>query len=270
MKRLSQRAGVLDGAAFLMSAAIEAPCAAEAVVQDAPRFGILPASVLRNESTAIAKSLLPDFSAEGWVGLVCGAARCELRPLTLGVLYGQSAESEDIGIVHHPRPVRRKPVKSEYTIALLNGFARVPGAPIPTWFTLRTPRVPRDAASGSLGMTIQAPGGATWQIVPRWNAKGSDDFLTFYLETKGPHGPMRRQSLGRISLAVVQTGVSPKDVLVWAGDLDRDGKIDLITRMDPKSMQPGLQLWLSTLAQGDSLVGSAAELSVWTDVEAAE
>jgi len=261
MKRLSQRAGALAGAALFMLAAIEAPCAAEAAVQDAPRFGILPASVLRND-------LLPDFSREGWVGLVCRAARCELRPLTLGVLYAQSAESEDFHIFHPS--VRRKPVKSEYTIALLNGFARVPGAPIPTWFTLRTPRVPRDAASGSLGVTIQSPGRATWQIVPRWNAKESDDFLTVYLETKDQHGQMRRQSLGRISVKAVQSGVSTKDVLVWAGDLDGDGKIDLITRMDPKAMQPGLQLWLSTLAQGDSLVGSAAELSVGTDVEAAE
>lgn len=232
----------------------------------AAKFGILPASVLRNESTVISSAQSAGLSGKGWAGLVCGAARCELRPVRLDI--GTAADGR-IAIVY-PQAGRRKPVKGEYTIALVRGFSATDKAAVPTWFTLRTPRNPSDAASGSLGVSLQVPGQPDWRMVPRWALGKENDFLTFYLEAGNPGAAQRRQALGRVSLEVVDNGIKPRDVLIWAGDLDGDGKIDLITRTGPNSAQPGLQLWLSGQAKGAQLVAPAAELTDWTDVEEAE
>jgi hypothetical protein len=245
--------------------------AGAAEAQGGLRLGVLPASVLRNESTLIAHSLVPDFSPHGWAGLVCGPARCELRPIRLERRdTSESRDSADKLEIVYAKAGRRAPIKGESTLVLLQGLAPAAGAIVPTWFTLRSLRVPQDAASGSMGVTIVGPGRGTWQLVPRWNPKGTDSFVNFYLETRPPGGEARRQLLGRIAMDALERGVSPKDLLIWAGDLDGDGRIDLITRTGPKSAQPGLRLWLSSRATGDQMVGPAAELSEWADVEEAE
>ena len=105
--------------------------------------------------------------------------------------------------------------------------------------------------------------------MPRWAGGGSNDFVTFHLETERLGQSHQRQALGRVNLEVINAGIKAKDVLIWAGDLDGDGKIDLITRTGPNSSQPGLQLWLSGQAQGQQLVGPAAELTDWADIEEA-
>ena len=124
-------------------------------------------------------------------------------------------------------------------------------------------------SSGSLGLLLPVPGQLDWRLVPRWAANKDNDFLTFYLEVGKLGAAYRRQALGRVSLEVVDNGIKPRDVLIWAGDLDGDGKMDLITRTGPNSAQPGLQLWLSGQAKGEQLVAPAVELSNWTDVEEA-
>lgn len=253
------------------SAAAALLLAGGALAQATQRLGVLPASVLRNESTIIARSLLPGFTVQRWSGLVCGPARCELRPVRLELreLPDPVDQAAKLSIVY-PQAGRRTPVKGEYTVVLLQGAAPAAGGTVPTWFTLRTPRVPQDAASGSMGVTIVGPGRGTWQLVPRWNPKGGNDGLTYYLETKAPDGTPRRQPLGRIAMEALQQGVSPKDLLIWAGDLDGDGRIDLITRTDAKSAKPGLRLWLSSRAGSDEMVGPAAELGEWEDVAESE
>lgn len=241
-------------------------CQTKDVLPTLAKFGILPASVLRNESTVISVAQAAGLSSKGWAGLVCGAARCELRPVRLDV----SAASDGRVVIVYPQAGRRKPVKGEYTIALVRGFSAKAQATVPTWFTLRTPRSPADIASGSLGVSLQVPGQSDWRMVPRWALGKDHDFLTFYLESGRPGAAQRRQVLGRVSLEAVDNGIKPRDVLIWAGDLDGDGKMDLITRTGPNSAQPGLQLWLSGQAKGEQLVAPVAELTNWTDVEEAE
>jgi len=176
----------------------------------------------------------------------------------------------DLVSVVYPATGRRPSSKKEYTIALVRGFSRPGRDPVPTWFTLRTPRSPLDAVNGSLGISLQPSGKSNWRILPPWAEGENNNFLTFYLESGKPSTSQQRQALGRVSLEVVSEGIKPKDVLIWAGDLDGDGKIDLITRTGPNSALPGLQLWLSSQAQGQQVVGPAAELTDWTDVEEAQ
>lgn len=237
----------------------------DAAMPPVPKFGILPASVLRNESTQIGATQVLGIGEKGWAGLVCGVSRCELRPIRL---EAKTQAGGQMSVVY-PVAGRRPVVRGEYTIALVRGFSAFSRAEVPTWFTLRTPRSPLDAANGSLGISIQVPGQSTWRLMPRWAGGGSNDFVTFHLETERLGQSHQRQALGRVNLEVINAGIKAKDVLIWAGDLDGDGKIDLITRTGPNSSQPGLQLWLSGQAQGQQLVGPAAELTDWADIEEA-
>lgn len=54
----------------------------------------------------------------------------------------------------------------------------------------------------------------------------------------------------------------PQISVFWAGDLDRDGKLDLVMNLSPKYSAWHVKLWLSTKAGKGELVGlAAAELT---------
>lgn len=220
---------------------------------------ILPASVLHSQVTRVPKALLPNFQPQGWLALVCAPAGCELRPATLAL--GPTRPSEQNYWPIEPRTCK-PPVRGESTVVLIKGLAATAGRPVPTWFTPRTPRRVEDAAAGSMGVRIDGhgpAGGRQWHIVPRWNPS-SEPPLQVYLEAPGA----RAQVLGPIGMKDVDRGVGPKDLLVWAGDLDGDGRIDLITRTNP-NVGPnagwlGLVLWLSSRAADGEQVGQAAQL----------
>lgn len=239
----------------LLGTAVSAPIAAEAL----PAYGILPASILRMEAIELAAD---DLKGSGnWRGLVCAAQGCELRPVKLEIQ--KQPEPGKLRISHSP--VRKKKVKGEFTIALVRGISGTGKKAIPTWFTLRTPRNPEDAVNGSLGITVNTPQHGDYHLIPRWNQKSGENGLTLYLENR-----QQRQRLGSISLEALDAGLKTRDILIWAGDLDGDGKIDLITRASDSSSTGGLYLWLSSHAGEGEIVGIAASLDNWIDVEKAE
>jgi hypothetical protein len=224
-------------------------------------LSLLPASVLRSQATRVSRALLPRFQPKGWLALVCAPAGCELRPVNLA-LGPVEAGVDDWSIEARNR---KPPVRGEFTVVLLQGASLAAGTPVPTWFTLRTPRRVEDASAGSMGVRIDGSEGRRWQIVPRWNPQG-EPRLSYHLEGSGS----RPQVLGQIGMEAVERGVGPKDLLIWVGDLDGDGRIDLITRTSPSASAPGLVLWLSSRAAPGEPVGQAAELSSWLDVTEAE
>ena len=66
---------------------------------------------------------------------------------------------------------------------------------------------------------------------------------------------------GRRTQILYTTGGSadePHFTVVWAGDVDRDGKLDLIVNLSRKYSWHPYQLLLSTKARGQDLVGEAA------------
>lgn len=241
----------------LFGSVFSTPSAADAL----PTYGILPASVLRIEAIE-----LPSKSLAGpgkWQGLVCSPQGCELRPVRLAI---QKQPGEDKVRISYAPVGKRSKVKGEFTIALVNSIPGVGKKAIPTWFTLRTSRRPEDAVNGSLGVTVQTPEQGDYHLVPRWNPKPGVNTLTLYLEHN-----RQRQPLGLIDLDVIRNAaMKTSAMLIWAGDLDGDGKIDLITRVREGSSASGLYLWLSTHAGEGEMVGVAAFLDDWTDVEEAD
>jgi hypothetical protein len=214
-------------------------------------YGILPAAAMRHDSIQIGAD---QALANGpWSGLVCSDGGCQLRPVTLRI------ESDGNGhriCVQKPR----KPIKGEFTVAFLAGFSKS-ALPVVAAFTPRTRRNSDDVSNGSLGVSIAAANGG-YRFLPRWDGSAKLAQLTIYLETAE-----LRQPLGTIELTRLNDGLRTRDLLVWAGDLDGDGKLDLITHFGTSG---GLELWLSKLAAPGELVGRAASLKSWTDIDEAE
>jgi hypothetical protein len=70
----------------------------------------------------------------------------------------------------------------------------------------------------------------------------------------------KRQELGEFNFGISgQTSVKPEEYLVWAGDLDGDGKLDLIIEFDYHGTNR--VLFLSTLAKEGELVGRAGSFN---------
>lgn len=221
-------------------------------------FSILPASIIRNSSIDLTAEAAP--KAKRWVGLVCAPHGCELRPVRLTKTTPKNGTGVRFSYVP---PAKHKIAKREYTIALLGGLHEGQSkTEVPTWFTLRSLRRTEDAASGSLGVTINTPTTGEYCLVPRWNQ--TERMLNLYLETQ-----TQRQLLGHIALESVNAGLKPRDILVWAGDIDNDGKLDLITRVTPDNTISGLHLWLSSRASNGEFVGIGASLDGWEDIDEA-
>ncbi|HEY3198549.1 MAG TPA: hypothetical protein VGJ57_11090 [Nitrospirales bacterium] len=137
---------------------------------------------------------------------------------------------------------------------------------------MRSPRSSLDATSGSIGIAFNMPNIGLGRVLPRWNNKTSDAFMTLYVEQGA-----QRQPIGKIPMEVLSRGLKTKDILIWAGDIDGDGKLDLITRNMPDSsgvagsgaeagLSRGLNLWLSTKALPGNMMDLAASLDSWEDV----
>ncbi len=172
-----------------------------------------------------------------WHRFVCSSQKCKLRA------------------------VDYRMQKDEHTVAFLSGRFGSTNAAVPTWYSVYTPRDPRDFAYGSMGATLKPGTDRGYRLVPRWNHKTREQSLTIYLETR-----QQRQRLGQIGLETLEQGLKPSDIVLWAGDLDGDGRLDLITRVRNTSTR-GLHLWLSTLARNGEMVGVAASLDSWIEPE---
>lgn len=71
----------------------------------------------------------------------------------------------------------------------------------------------------------------------------------------------KRQSLGSFSFGIEGNGgVKPQDYIRWAGDLDGDGQLDLVVRLDFSSGTEYV-LWLSSMAKPGELVGLAGSFN---------
>lgn len=227
-------------------------------------INILPGSVTGKNGINLNASDAP--AKVVWQALACELSDCKLYPAKLRIDVANQSGSAHVSNV---RMRRSKP--DEITVALIAGLP-APGKEIDTYFTTRSTRTQLDASSGSIGIAFNVPQVGLYRILPRWNNKTQDNFMTLYAEQD-----MQRQAVGRIPLQVLNSAFKTADILVWAGDIDGDGKLDLITRNTPDSygfgsndagttLSNGLHLWLSTRAEQGQLMGLAASVENWQEV----
>ncbi len=198
------------------------------------------------------------YNDQRWQALVCKGTNCKMRPVSISPTALQ--RNGRIRTEFSMPSTTHKNGQEEYVIALIFGLANKGN--IHTYFAKHTPRTAPDDANGTLGVFINTPSKNVYRILPRWNAHTKDKWLTVYLEQN-----QRRQMLGRINLQSLQANFEIHDFVLWAGDIDGDNKLDLITYLLDRSNTMSLQLNLSSLAKGEELTGLAAQLSDWQEIE---
>jgi hypothetical protein len=271
-RALVQTLRTLTGALLLAcgpapAADIDDPTRGDVVLFPAPMEELKPATPANPKPLMGWNMPGRNFRAgEGWWGLSCGKGTdCKLTALKLAIspsrheVYDADAVPSQL-LVWSPLPASGdllavfKPVRAAAGLPLAAG-------PVKTWLQ-QGMGGPYPEGGRLATMEVSIPMGAAGSalLVPRLRlaATNSDtgreqrEGLVLELRLGA-----RRQLLdefgndyeGNVS------PVNPTEYLVWAGDLDGDGKLDLLLNTGGCSVKR--VLWLSSLAKGQALVGMA-------------
>jgi hypothetical protein len=193
-----------------------------------------------------------------WQALVCGR-KCTLEPVKLLMTPVQVMPHDG-----DPLPGHRYAVDGDtesQPLVLLHG--------LPSGFRTRPDTYLHanmgtyaSSTPGTMEIDIPSPGELS-RIVPRYAGLiDGTTSLRIYLETK-----TRRQLLGTMSVDAI-AGPSAlarrEQMLRWAGDLDGDGKLDLIMNFSSRyGEDASATLFLSSSAKPDEIVGAAGAFSYW-------
>lgn len=203
----------------------------------------------------------------GWWALGC-PGRCELYPLTLSIKPEKHPVYDGDPVPGQRLTFTPVPAISEALLIFkplrLKQPLNLQAGPVPTYYPGLLPRLRRPASAGTMEGEIGLPKGQSARLVPvlltppagKQNAdqryeQPEQPILTLELHMDG-----RRQTLGSFNFGIEGTmALKPSDYLIWAGDLDGDGKPDFLINLDFQGTDQ--TLFLSTLAEGDELVGMA-------------
>lgn len=143
-------------------------------------------------------------------------------------------------------------------ICLLRGLKNKNTGPITTYYP---PGRSHTSATGPRsGFAIKIEGGAKNHL--QLKATEKDKFISYVLKQGGKEQLLKKQEIDPI---VGIDGMPRRDQLIlWAGDLDSDGKADFITAFNTRTGEGiSVQLFLSTKAKADEIVGLASEFDYW-------
>lgn len=195
-----------------------------------------------------------------WIGLYCGGSGCEIRKASVAVLTSRAktvlGESEKVDVLS----VKGKP------LALFHGLKISPG-PVVTW--LRSDKgyesshyerlhkakkwhIPYGARPLTFSKDLKTVRGTYPDGTP---------FQTKYFEYSLSDGSVK-QLMFEDGLETNHGGEQPSPIVHWVGDLDGDGKIDLLMTL-PGESSCGFdaRLYLSSMASDGGLIGEAAQFS---------
>lgn len=211
-------------------------------VQAAP-----PKPLVVIESTkSYARGTLPCEGA--WLGLYCNGSDCEIREAAVKVTSSTAKPitgmDEAIDALH----------VTDTPLALFHGTVLKPGK-VDTWF--KAEKSVYDSRAYTQLQRLgrwQIPGGATPLTISWVKLPGGEGFRYHIGDGK------ERQFLFATSTEG-HYGGSLTPIVYWAGDLDGDGKADLLLLIPYDNCGYDERLYLSSLATGKEFIRKAAQLS---------
>lgn len=211
----------------------------------------------------------------GWWALVCDSATprldaskgCSLHATQMGVTRAKHSvydnDPVDSQLLHWaplPAKLHLVPHQDEtrpHLIALfkpIRSLAQLPlkAGPVTTWAHLGMPRYAHTARHDTLEVRLPLPDGSALDVVPRGEA-GGNGIGCFELQ----RGTTRQRLDGYAtdSLEGMPTDFKPSSFLLWAGDLDGDGRPDFLFNHGGSGWH--IAMYLSSLAKPGELVGLA-------------
>lgn len=193
-------------------------------------------------------------NGETWQALVCDE-KCSLHSVVLNVRSEVLLKYFNTTVTGYRLTIASQ-LKGEQ-VALFHGLPAGKGDnSLKTLLHRGMKSYPGSGRPGSLEIGIPPLGTDNLRIVPRLQ-RGNKE-IRVYLESDA-----RRQVLGELHVVDIGGGslgesVSGRNLLRWAGDLDGDGKLDLVMRFeDWVGNDTSVILFLSSLAKPGDFVGRA-------------
>jgi len=190
-------------------------------------------------------------SGDGWLALVCAQMDCALEPATLRVQPEQGVYNEQDTAGQHLRFLTDEPLKSGLVVTW---FQRDPALPWLKAGPVRTYGAAPPLGNGALEMQVNVPGAESIRLVPLFQPPGKAQEATggggdYVLQLRTSE---KRQLLpGQLGSC---SGTVDNSYLLWAGDLDGDGRPDLLISFGDYG---SADLYLSSAARSSEIAGLA-------------
>mgnify|MGYP003611739980 FL=1 len=184
-----------------------------------------------------------------WLALVCNKTACQMEPASLRVRREKWQGHYDDQPTQGQRLVFRRQATGPGTaLAWFKQDPAIPWlqtGPLPTYWAA-TFQKKRPATEGTLELAVDLPGGEQATLVPLFDADGGRFLLQLRAQGK-------RQLLDELGLC---SHTVSTDYLVWAGDLDGDGRPDYLINFADEVGEA--RLYLAHNATAQELAGVAA------------
>lgn len=192
----------------------------------------------------------PVPAGDGWWILACDED-CALHAATLQVSETAASRSEDEKMP--AQKLQWTPVPAGQVVAIFRPMAANVALHMKAGVINTMDYYPESPPADTMNITIQLDKAQTALLVPRVASAGAEQIDRLELRIDG-----KRQALPGYQLSNLDEVPDASQILSWAGDLDGDGKLDLIISHD--SWQVDVALYLSSLAQPGELVGLAGSM----------